>query len=163
MIKMYNCHFGDCFCIEGKTDLVVDFGTWEPKKNKRESLLNPIIRDLREQSDFLLTHYHYDHYCGAVLMSAWYPNKKFRDIYIPDIWNALNSVEIVSLHLIADIMASRLNSKMSLLDFVQSIACRTGKLVFIKRGDTIQNRFIALWPASSRCGQYLPARPLRTV
>ena len=63
---MYKCAFGDCFKLEDDAGdvLYVDFGIHirSMKKKDREARYDQIIQDIPEKSDFLLTHYHADHY-----------------------------------------------------------------------------------------------------
>ena len=91
--RMYNCYFGDCFRIsnDGQKDLLVDCGIHpnsicENKKTKKNRF-DFIHSDKKEKNtDFLLTHYHEDHYNGIISISKNH-NYKFDDVYIPDIWN----------------------------------------------------------------------------
>lgn len=85
-IKIYECGFGDCFRIanEYKT-LYVDFGTLSSsyKKEEREKKYNQIIEEMPEYKDFLLTHYHQDHYSGAIYMAE--QGEKFDNVFnVPD-------------------------------------------------------------------------------
>ena len=104
---MYNCAFGDCFRIT-KSDapnrhesvLFVDFGIHKLCKrnsneptNWRSQRYQAIVDDIlgtyplntpHNNVDFLLSHYHYDHYSGLdYLPNNW----KFDNVYIPDVWN----------------------------------------------------------------------------
>ena len=65
-ITMYECGFGDCFKLEdnNKNTLYVDFGIHDHSmgKSKRECRYDQIIHSMPDNCDFLLTHYHDDHY-----------------------------------------------------------------------------------------------------
>ena len=73
-IRMYECGFGDCFRLreENQVDLYVDFGihtsSWSgiDKINRFDN----IIADMGKDTDFLLTHYHDDHFNGAIYMAT---------------------------------------------------------------------------------------------
>ncbi len=74
-IRMYNCYFGDCFRVENSNgnDLLVDFGIHNASTSalNRDTRFNDIYNDLNEESvDFLLSHYHEDHYNGVCYVNA---------------------------------------------------------------------------------------------
>lgn len=149
---MYNCGFGDCFCIEDeyvKRPLYIDFGIHNQSlvgtKKKR---YGEIAKDMmyannhdKKKSDFILTHYHEDHYSGI-------RNKKkilkFENVYIPDIWKRDTLFLIV-----LDIIFKRKRKKRgatNILDVLLSIANTQGKLCLVSRGSTIGAGLVALWP-----------------
>ena len=140
-IKMYNCGFGDCFRITttSERDLFVDFGG-----DKRQA-----IDDVGKDSAFLLTHFHEDHFKNAMNIGA--RDNKFREVYIPDVWDAQTCTDVVALLL----MDSKINSKMSVMDFLLKVCdVNSGSIHFVRRGSRIEKDFIALWP----CRDYLVAR-----
>lgn len=141
-IKIYECGFGDCFRIanEYKT-LYVDFGTLSSsyKKEEREKKYNQIIEEMPEYKDFLLTHYHQDHYSGAIYMAE--QGEKFDNVYIPDIWLMDSDLKILRLDLARDLF---LNKTYTLYDFLNAI-CKSN-VYLVRAGRQIQNHFIALWP-----------------
>lgn len=73
-IRMYECGFGDCFRLReaNQVDLYVDFGihssSWSG--NDKTNRFDNIIADMNEKKDFLLTHYHDDHFNGAIYMAT---------------------------------------------------------------------------------------------
>lgn len=88
-IRMYECGFGDCFRLEtgqnqetGQNDLYVDFGihtaSWTRKE--RERRFDYIISEMKEKKDFLLSHYHEDHFNGAMYM-AKNSSERFTNVY----------------------------------------------------------------------------------
>lgn len=99
--------------------------------------------------DFLLTHYHADHYDGTIYMSS-NSTKRFDDVYIPDIWNINGNVDVVSLILLRGLLAkSTLRKRLTLTRFLISICKATGCIHFVKRNSTIQEDYIALWPSDN--------------
>lgn len=148
-IRMYDCGFGDCFRLEGNNleRLYVDFGIslWSMNNTGRHSRYDLIISQIPDNSDFLLTHYHEDHYEGAVHMVA--SGKRFRDVYIPDIWKINGSVDVVLLLLFSGLIKKGVLARgLSLIQFLISICSTTGKVHFVKRGSEIQDEYVALWP-----------------
>lgn len=150
-IRMYECGFGDCFRLREKnqTDLYVDFGihkfSWSGI-NKTNRFDN-IIADMEDDKDFLLTHYHSDHFNGAIYM-AKNTTHRFKNVYIPDVWNMSGSIYVISLLLLRGIFTrSVINERTTIIDFLQSICTKCSRIHFISRGDKIQNgRYVALWP-----------------
>lgn len=136
-IRMYDCGFGDCFRMtdDSGQEMFVDFGA-----NNRQA-----IKDMAglPGCDFLLTHYHSDHYRGIIGQVG-----NFRNIYIPDVWSISEEecVNVVALHLIHSKLYVRNKKFVSLLDFLIAICDRRGKIVFVKRGDEIGAHYMALWP-----------------
>ncbi len=149
MIRMYNFGFGDCFKLEndGFGDLYVDCGihTSSMNETEREKRYDIVKGDLTNNCDFLLTHYHDDHYAGAIYLSG--KSKKFRNVYIPDVWSINGSVDVVKLILLRGLITkSVIENGMSVISFLKSICSSTGKVFFIKRESEIQDKYIALWP-----------------
>ena len=153
-IRMYNCAFGDCFNIthrenEEESHLYVDFGIHSRCGNAgnwRNVRYDDIINDIPEHADFLLTHYHYDHYSGLLRMISCH-QKRFDNVYIPDVWGIAGSINTVTLLLLKDLLTRTvLERGMSLISFLISICHSNGRVFFVKRGDIIQDRYVALWP-----------------
>lgn len=135
-IKMYDCGFGDCFRITttSERDLFVDFGG-----DKRQA-----INDIGNDSAFLLTHFHEDHFKNAMNIGA--RDNKFREVYIPDVWDVRTCTDVVVLLL----LDSKINCRMSLIDFLLKICdVNSGGIHFVRRGNKIEKNFVALWPC---CG-----------
>lgn len=148
---MFDCGFGDCFQIENTSlrDLLVDFGIHNSSMARRKKQrYDEIINKLPDNCDFLLTHYHKDHYAGALYMGQnSSTTKRFQDVYIPDVWNQQDNIDVVKLLLLHDaISGANLNNNISLIDFLIFICNQKGSIHFISRGKTIQNCYIALWP-----------------
>ena len=151
-IRMYNCYFGDCFKIanDSGNDLLVDMGIHRfcATKKCRENRFDEILSDLSDSTDFLLSHYHEDHYNGAVYISKNPHNFRFSDVYIPDIWNIKGSIEAISLHLLRIILdRSIIKYGTTLFSFLKAICKSKSKIHFVQRGVEIQNNYIALWPS----------------
>ena len=151
-IRMYNCYFGDCFKIENSNgnDLLVDFGihTTSTSTGNRLKRYNDIYNDIKgKKIDFLLSHYHEDHYNGAVYVNNNY-GYKFEDVYIPDIWNIANSIQAVSLHLLQLIFDRyTLDRSTTIFSFLDNICNKRCKIHFVQRGSIIQEQYVALWPS----------------
>lgn len=150
-IRMYECGFGDCFRLREKNqrDLYVDFGihtsSWSGfDKIKR---FDGIIGDMNRDKDFLLTHYHDDHFNGAIYMAKNTPHR-FNNVYISDVWNMPGSIYVTSLTLLRGIFTkSVLLGENTIIDFLESICNRHGRIHFISRGMKFHNnQYIALWP-----------------
>lgn len=149
MIRMHDCGFGDCFEIKNKGygALYVDFGIHSSTMDKtsREARYEHIINHMKDDCDFLLTHYHDDHYAGAIYMGN--KGKKFRNVYIPDIWKINGSVDVIKLTLLRGLITkSVIKNGLSLIQFLKLICSASGKIYFVKRESMIQNKYIALWP-----------------
>ena len=154
-IRMYECGFGDCFRImqEGQRDLYVDFGTLQSNSSKsdREEKFKNIINEMNDDKDFLLTHYHLDHFNGVLYMKS--NGHKFRHVYIPDVWNINYREDAFALLLLRDILRkdtiSISNKEVKpLLYFFESICLSDSTIHFITRGNKFHNnQFIALWPS----------------
>lgn len=155
-IRMYECGFGDCFRImqEGQRDLYVDFGTLQSNSSKsdREEKFKNIINEMNDDKEFLLTHYHLDHFNGVLYMVKQNVHG-FRHVYIPDVWNINYRQGAFALLLLRDILRKdtiRIGEKkvMSLLCFFESICLSHSTIHFITRGNKFHNnQFIALWPS----------------
>lgn len=150
-VTMYECGFGDCFRLEdnNKNILYVDFGIHDHSmgKSKREYRYDQIIHSMPDNCDFLLTHYHDDHYAGALYMARSQSGKQFRNVYIPDIWRIHNSVDVIKLTLLRGVFSkSLLKNNLTLIDFLMMICNSSGKIHFVRRGDFIQKEYVALWP-----------------
>lgn len=149
IIRMYECGFGDCFRLRGEdqVDLYVDFGihgkSWPDKKVRFES----IISDMAEESDFLLTHYHEDHFNGAIYMGH-NTDYRFNEVYISNVWDMPESVDITSLTLLRGIFTrSVILGRNTIIDFLESICTRYSRIHFLSRGMKFHNnRYIVLWP-----------------
>lgn len=151
-VTMYNCGFGDCFCIENEyveRPLYVDFGIHNKslignKKKMYDFIANEMTNGNngeRRQCDFLLTHYHRDHYSGVC-------NKRrvlqFENVYIPDIWD-----ENALLLIVLDIIFMRKKKRKgcsNILDVLVAVANTQGKLHLVSKGTKIGTGLLALWP-----------------
>lgn len=158
-ITMYNCSFGDCFKIfpeeETYRALYVDFGIHKESSRidgiTKEERYDDIISDMvGTESDFLLTHYHQDHFDGVIYLME-NEDYKFDDVYIPNIWNIVNSIDVVKLILFKGLLEkSYLDKKHTLFMFLKAICKkRTGRVYFVlaERGNNIQGHYTALWPS----------------
>lgn len=152
MIRMYNCYFGDCFNIENlnENNLLVDCGIHSicQNINVRNQRFKDIYCDINNSTmDFLLSHYHEDHYNGIEYMSnKW--NYKFEKVYIPDIWDINGSIDAISLHLLSGILdKSILHKGTTILTFLKALCKDDGKVIFVRRGSKIQDKYVALWPS----------------
>lgn len=159
-IIMYDCGFGDCFCIRNEyvdRPLLVDFGIHTSSKigNKSIMYMN-VLGDLRHMVneggvDFLLTHYHTDHFSGLMHLirkrkrCAALRHIRFENVYIPNVWNIKNSREIV-MALLLSYLPSPGKRKMNIIDFLMAICQTDGSVHLINRGSMIGNELIALWP-----------------
>lgn len=157
-IRMYDCGFGDCFSIkEADSCLFVDFGIHNMsrigmKAGIYRNISNEIVTGTISKSgkdvkpNFLLTHYHRDHYSGAVYMYKRLGiYRAFDEVYIPNIWTLGNSVDIVSLHLLKEIFDRyNINAHMTIYDFLISIC--NSRVHLVERGDDIERKYVALWP-----------------
>ena len=154
---MYECGFGDCFRLEtgqnqetGQNDLYVDFGihtaSWTRKE--RERRFDYIISEMKEKKDFLLSHYHEDHFNGAMYM-AKNSSERFTNVYIPDVWDMTGKTAyVVSLILLRGIFTrSIISGENTIIDFLEMICNKHARVHFISRGVKFQNdQYIALWP-----------------
>lgn len=158
IIRMYECGFGDCFRLreDNQVDLYVDFGihrnSWS--RNDKINRYDGIIADMADQKDFLLTHYHDDHFNGALYM-AYNTSHRFSEVYISDVWNMPGSVYVTSLTLLRGIFTrSVIPGQNTIIDFLESICTRNSKIHFISRGVKFHNdQYIALWPEKNYAAQ----------
>ncbi len=144
---MYEFGFGDCFRIEHlvgsrKKGLWVDCGihnlSWS--RIDRSARYKIVESDISDSDSFLLSHYHADHYSGAISI-----HKRFKDIYIPDVWNFDGCIKVIKLLLWESFSKKTyITSGLTLFDFLKRLCYST--VHFVKRGDIIDNDFIALWP-----------------
>lgn len=150
-IRMYECGFGDCFRLRNDTqdDLYVDFGIHSSSLPlaERSRRFDQIIAEMQENKDFLLSHYHDDHYNGAIYM-ANHSSHRFRDVYISDVWNMPESVHITSLTLLRGIFTrSVMKGGATIIDFLSSICTSRSRIHFVSRGTSFcKDQFVALWP-----------------
>jgi hypothetical protein len=162
-IRMYNCMFGDCFRIthhdalqDDLRHLYVDFGIHSHGTNKQARInrYDEIIADIpRQHVDFLLSHYHTDHYEGALRIAEAH-GPLFRNVYIPDVWNRDTNIEVLKLLLLNDLRKSSvLAHGQSLIAFLISICSIDGRIYFVRRGSVIQEHYIALWPSVDAISQ----------
>ena len=150
-VKMYDCDFGDCFMIEkehveGGVPLFVDFGV-----HSRSKALHPptkrydaIIGDMPSNMDLLITHYHDDHYSGIMHMYRKGGCKRFRKVYIPDVWEKTQKYLLIKMLILSTIYDGSTKSQVNIADFLKTICYSEVHLV--KRGDSISDNFVALWP-----------------
>jgi len=148
-VRMYNCNFGDCFRLNtyenNQVPLFVDFGIHSSslKKKDRDKRYSEIENDMPEDKDFLLTHYHEDHYEGVI--HAKNQGLKFKNVYIPDIWRMHKSVAITKLILLKGLLSRGvLSGGLTLFDFLLAIC--SSHVHFVSTFDSIQNQYTALWP-----------------
>ena len=81
---------------------------------------------MNEKKDFLLTHYHDDHFNGAIYMATTTPHR-FNDVYISDVWNMPGSVYVTSLTLLRGIFTkSVILGKNTIIDFLETICNEMG-------------------------------------
>lgn len=166
-ISMYNTWFGDCFELKNDTQkLFVDFGIHKDSPTHcpniagitrtRDVAHNEIGLEIlkSKSSDFLLTHYHEDHFSGLLYMyhnSTVFSPPVFHTVYIPDVWSAPGSTTTISLLLLEELLKnSRLSGRsgaLNLLDLIKYLCGSAKNVVLTKRGTPIAfNNSIALWP-----------------
>lgn len=164
-IRMYKCGFGDCFRISNDKSLYVDFGYLKsqgcPDGKTEGELFEAIMDDIsngdnNEQKDFLLTHYHSDHFNGVVNMLS-YQHNVFDNIYIPDVWSIDCAVDVVTLLLLKWILdKSVIKTGLSLFDFLIALCKTNGNIHFVQRGTLIQDGdYIALWPRHESISNFI--------
>ena len=151
-IRMYNCYFGDCFKINisREASLLVDYGIYHSCKTRqiREDRFDDIYKDIMDNEvDFLLSHYHEDHYNGAIHANQNH-GYQFKNVYIPDIWGFDGCIEAINLELIRLILVGyKINKENTIFDFLKSICVSAGIINFVHRGSIIRNKYVALWPS----------------
>lgn len=156
-VRMYNCEFGDCFKIDTENrnlPLYVDFGIHRSalRQADRYARYEDIIADMPRDKDFLLTHYHEDHYEG-VIYAKNHGGIRFRNVYIPDIWNLECSVDILDLILLRGLLTRGiLQDGVTLFDFLMSIC--NSKIHFVGSMDSVQEQYTVLWPDRNRIIPY---------
>lgn len=152
-VIMYNCDYGDCFAIEKEhvdRPLYVDFGIHilselHKDKKARNKRYDDIINLMPKEKDFLLTHYHEDHYNGLLYLKKTNPAERFENVYIPDIWDTNNNYRLIKLSLLGSIYDRDDGSRINLADFLKAI-CNMPNIHLVSRGDNISKNFVALWP-----------------
>lgn len=163
-VVMYDCGFGDCFCLQEEyvtRPLYIDFGIHSAsKKGNKNRIYRNVLDDMRkmiEQGeigiDFLLTHYHTDHFSGLMYLIRQrnrcneLQQIRFENVYIPDIWGIANSRDVV-MALLMSYLPGYGRRRMNIFDFLIAI-CNTGGCIHLtNRGSIIGNELIALWPPS---------------
>ncbi len=165
-IHMYNMWFGDCFQIEdGRDNLFIDFGIRRGspiygRDATGKRVARKLVRDKQydyvtnriikaEHKNFLLTHYHEDHYSGLMYMKNHLSHSGpiFDTLYLPDIWNVGNSRDILTILLLEDLMNNSKVGHCNLLELVKFLCRDVRHVVLLKRGERFENdKYIALWP-----------------
>ena len=168
-IEMYNCYFGDCFCLRSEEKAVyIDFGIHpsslkgcktnaQQLREDRHDKIAQIILNEKVSQDFLLTHYHEDHYSGLLYMIKYYKKhpmvwrKVFDKFYIPDIWN-YPDYSMIAVCILEDILKncklSKKRRSYSLYELVSFFILNVKDIVFVKKGTELkfQDKCVALWP-----------------
>jgi len=136
------------------TSLLVDFGIHTKRVNQSlaTNRFNDIYKDIKHDDlDFLLSHYHEDHFNGAVFINDNY-SYMFKDVYIPDIWSIDGTIAAVQLQLLYDMLSIyELDSSNTIFDFLKAIC--GSNIHFVQRGSPIQDKYIALWPSTDYVSQ----------
>lgn len=161
-VIMYDCGFGDCFCLQEEhvdRPLFIDFGIHSAskvgdKKRIYKNVLDDMYRMVDEGEpgiDFLLTHYHADHFSGLMYLIRQRDRHdelqhiRFENVYIPNVWSIANSRDIV-MALMMSYLPGYGKRRMNIFDFLIAI-CKTGGCIHLtNRGSIISNELIALWP-----------------
>lgn len=146
---MFNCGFGDAFRINmpDRNPLYVDFGIHSLSlSEKKTDCYNYVLEDMisNEESSFLLTHYHLDHYSGLIYAIKNGYNVNFKRLYVPCVWDE-DCTDIVSLLLLSD-MAAGGGDRINIIDLFIAICKIPGKLILVSEGARIEQDFVALWP-----------------
>lgn len=140
-VIMYDCGFGDCFCLQEEyvnRPLFIDFGIHSAsKKGDKNRIYRNVLDDMCrmvEQGengiDFLLTHYHADHFSGLMYLIRQrnrcneLQQIRFENVYIPDVWSVDNSRDIV-MALLMSYLPGYGGRRMNIFDFLIAI-CKTG-------------------------------------
>ena len=152
-IRMYDCCFGDCFRVDSEdahhNPILVDFGIHcnSMGRVEREARFRDIIADMPEHIDFLLTHYHADHYNGIIYMMRNYPNLRFENVFIPDVWNINQAVDYIGLLLLKGLLTkSYIKNRVTIFSFLIGIIRKRSIIHFVKEGSRINNQYTVLWP-----------------
>ena len=180
-IRMYNCYFGDCFCIESKKkNVYIDYGIHnhslslcfpaKTAKKRRDTRHKEIMDDILAEDvlpDFLLTHYHLDHYSGLVYMMKQlkmnppFKSPVFDKFYLPDIWNVADRMPL-SILLLEDILKNAKLSKdkrsYTLYELVKFFTVGVQNVVFVKVGTELDfpTECVALWPDLNKISKDFP-------
>lgn len=162
---MYDCGFGDCFCLQEEyveRPLFIDFGIHSHSKvGYKCGIYDNVLNDMHGMSsaggtgmDFLLTHYHSDHFSGLMYLLRQRKKQhhlqhiRFENVYIPNVWNITDSKNIV-MQLLLSYLPSGRGRKMNIMDFLTAICKTNGKVHLVSRGDMIGDELVALWPPSN--------------
>ena len=161
-VIMYDCGFGDCFCLQEEyvnRPLFIDFGIHSAsKKGDKNRIYRNALDDMcrmvergENGIDFLLTHYHADHFSGLMYLIRQrnrcneLQQIRFENVYIPDVWSVDNSRDIV-MALLMSYLPGYGGRRMNIFDFLIAI-CKTGGHIHLtNRGSIIGSELIALWP-----------------
>jgi len=161
-ITMYNVEFGDCFVINDNNNLVVDFGIHPDclkfSSTNRKSIHQDISLDLYKLSspELLLTHYHQDHYSGLLYMMSNFQKRRFKNMYIPDVWDVGQGRDTVTLLLLEDLMKdayiydSSNQKKESLLTLAEFICGKTNVIPVKKGSFMCGTKYKVLWPDTKK-------------
>ena len=157
-IRAYNCQFGDCYCIfdSSANPLYVDFGIHR-RCGYNSNRYDSIIKDIKSfgQKDFLLTHYHEDHYSGLIRMMENNENHKtFGTVYLPfiplDDEQTKEALLIIKLILTNGILRFKNDiealKKLSFIRLLDSVYKATNEIVFLKKGNQLRDKYKVLWP-----------------
>lgn len=160
-VIMYDCGFGDCFCLQEEyvnRPLFIDFGIHSSSKTgSKLGIYNTVLNEMLNLNDggidFLLTHYHTDHFSGLMYLikqrrtCANLQQIRFENVFIPDVWSISNSRDIVMM-LLMSYLPGYGKRRMNLFDFLIAI-CKVGGCIHLTdRGSKIGDNLIALWPPS---------------
>ena len=161
MIRQYDMKFGDAFLLDDDSNnpYLVDFGSTKGISLKSRDIVyryDKVIADLESFGDnkvnFLLTHFHEDHYIGLLyMMKKRHIEYNFKKIIVPDIRNKFIMTRILySIFyetMLKLIFLGRKRSKVftNLYEVSRYFLADISKLKFVSRGDVVDNNQI-LWP-----------------
>ena len=145
---MYDCGFGDCFCLQEEyvnRPLFIDFGIHSAsKKGDKNRIYRNVLDDMcrlvedgENGIDFLLTHYHADHFSGLMYLIRQrnrcheFQQIGFENVYIPDVWSIANSRDIV-MALLMSYLPGCGGRRMNIFDFLLAI-CNMGGCIHLWR------------------------------
>lgn len=160
-VTMFNCGFGDCFCIENEyveRPLYVDFGiisgSLKSPKGLRELSEMKIGLHMWQQKekDFLLTHFHEDHYSGILFLHGkkyFQDNMKFNTVYLPNVFDPSFQNTILSVIISTTNKSVYRLPKLDLVEFLKILCDNKSNIRLISRGDRISKDLIALWPVKN--------------
>lgn len=149
-IKMFDCGFGDSFLLAYNSKcnhLLVDFGVHSNSKTRRKApAYENVVRtvDSIKKKDFMLTHFHADHFSGMIYWQRWwgstYRNHYFGSVIVPGI----NSLAVIKCLLLLSLRCC--HGEMRFIEFLEWY-CRWGfrGLELVARGDEYNDLKI-LWP-----------------